>query len=238
MENQPQYPQNPQQPSYPPVQPPYPTPRQPEWQASMQPQAPMYAPPPPPQPKRRGRGCLIGGIVAVVVIAAIVVISMAASGGKASTTTSTGGTSTSANATQPTADTGNASTTHKIGDVVTLDGWQVTVNGAKVSKGGEFDTPQKAGDVYLEINVTIVNLTSQPQTFSSDLAFTVKDSTGQSYNQTIVSNAPATPDGTVQKNARLRGTVAYEIPPSLHSFSFLFTPDFISTDQAVWNLAV
>jgi hypothetical protein len=39
-----------------------------------------------------------------------------------------------------------------VGESVSIDSWLVTVNGAKTSKGGQYDTLDHAGDVFLEID--------------------------------------------------------------------------------------
>jgi hypothetical protein len=115
----------------------------------------------------------------------------------------------------------------------------VTVNGAKTSKGGQYDTLDHAGDVFLEIDVTVVNNTGQTQTWSTLLDFTLKDSTGQTYNQTFVSDSPAPPDGKVPNGGKLRGTAPYEVPSTMHAFEFDVTPDsFNNNDVAIWNITV
>jgi hypothetical protein len=140
-----------------------------------------------------------------------------------------------------TAPTQSSSTSgpHKVGDVVSIDNWQISVLNAKISHGGPYDTFQHAGDVYLEIDVVVTNQTGQTQSFSSLLNFTLKDSTGQSYDSTFASDAPSSPDGTVTNGGKLRGTVVYEVPATMHSFEFDFTPNSLSSsDVAVWNLNV
>jgi Domain of unknown function (DUF4352) len=123
--------------------------------------------------------------------------------------------------------------------VVTVDNWQVVVNGVKTSQGGQYDT-LNPGDVFLEIDLTVTNQTGQNQTFSSDFSCTLKDSTGQKYNSSFGdSNAPSSPDGNVASGDKLRGTVVYEVPSSMHTFEFSVDPDpFGKNDVAVWNLSV
>ena len=189
---------------------------------------------------------ILGAVAAVIIVGAI--IAVAVSSNKPSTaninptaTAQTSGVPTQAG--QPTSvptqsSSSSSSGAHKIGDVVTLDGWQVVVNGAKTSHGGEFDTPQHAGDIYLEIDASVTNQTGQNQTFSSLLSFTLKDSTGQKYDQSFVSDAPSPPDGNVQSNGKLRGTLVYEIPPTMKTFELDFSPSLESNDLAVRNITV
>jgi hypothetical protein len=254
----------PAQPQYPmPGQQPYPAPTQPPYQ--VQPGQQTYPPQPYPgqpypygapgpnyqqPPKRKNYLWLI--IVAAVLVVVVFGIVFAAANNKGTTNgaqptaQTSGATATSAptQAGQPTTaptqpSSSSTSGSHKLGDVVTIDGWQVVVNSAKISHGGQYDTLQHAGDVFLEIDVAVTNQTGQSQTFSSLLDFTLKDSTGQTYDQTFVSDAPSSPDGTVANGSKLRGTVAYEVPATMHSFEFDVAPDSLnSSNVAIWNLSV
>jgi hypothetical protein len=250
-----------------PGQQPYPTPTQPPYQT--QPGQQTYPPQPYPgqpypygapgpnypQPPRRKNylWLIIVAAVLVVVVFGIVFASAnsnkGSTGGTQATAQTSGATATATSAPtqagqQPTAtptqpSSSSTSGSHKLGDVVTIDNWQVVVNNAKISHGGQYDTVQHTGDVFLEIDVSVTNQTGKSQTFSSLLNFTLKDSTGQTYDQSFVSDAPSSPDGTVANGSKLRGTVVYEVPPTMHSFEFDVAPDsFNSSDVATWNLSV
>ena len=246
----------PSQPTYPPVQPTYPPQSYP---AAGQPY-PYGAPGGPnyQQPRKPKNYLWLIIVVAVLVVlvgALAVAVAQSGKGNGSNQTVNATATSvpaTNAPATSAPTQAGQQSTptsaptqgssssgTHKLGDVVSIDNWQVSVISAKISHGGQYDTPQHAGDVYLEIDVSVVNQTGQSQTFSSLLNFTLKDSTGQKYDQAFVSDAPSSPDGTVPNGGKLRGTVVYEVPPTMHTFEFDVAPDSLnSSDVAVWNLSV
>jgi hypothetical protein len=186
-------------------------------------------------PKPRRRGCLIGGIVAAIVVVALIAV-IAASSDHASTSTSNIGTL--AAATSNTDATQATTKTFKVGDVVTVGTtWQVTVNGVKTSTGGDFITPN-AGNIYLEISVTLKNLSSQEQTVSTLAFWTLKDSTGQAYDQTFLTGAPKAPDGKVAAGDKLTGTLPYEVPLTQKQFELAFSPDFGSSGQTIWNLTI
>ncbi len=251
----------PQQPSqyYPSQQNWQPTPPPPpqNWQPTPTPQAAPYQYPAPspyqypaPPPKKPTPWLWIIGIVLVVLIGGGVVA--AAVNNKppqtivSATTTAQGQPTTQSQPTtapqatsapQPTTASTGSSTGHKVGEVVAIGGWTITVNGVTTSTGDDFDKP-KAGNTFVLIDITAVNTTGQSQTFSSLLSFTVKDSTGQTYDQTFVPNSPNSPDGAVTSGSKLRGTIAYEIPTSAHTLELDFTPGFASTDVATWNLTV
>ena len=198
-----------------------------------QPYPPQYGQYPPNQlqpPKRRrwGLGCGIAAGI-VVLIVAIVVIS-ASHGGQASTNTTTGSQGgQSAQSAGPKA--------YAVGQSAMLDGWTVTVNSAKTVQGGQYDS-LKAGDVFLELDVSARNETGASQEFSSLISFKLKDATGQSYNETVSSAAPTSPDGNVANGTPIRGTLTYEVPASLKAFTLDFTPGFTSTDTVTWNIAI
>lgn len=92
--------------------------------------------------------------------------------------------------------------------------------------------------MYLEINVSVTNDTGQTQFFSSFESLTLKDSSGQAYHQTFASDAPDTPDGNVTAGSKLRGTVVYEVPASMHAFEFDVAPNPFRKTIAVWDLSV
>lgn len=128
---------------------------------------------------------------------------------------------------------------HKMFDVVNIDNWLVTVYATKLSVGGQYDTLQHPGDIFLEISVSIINETGRPQMFSGLLAFRLKDITGQTYNQTYVVDAGNPPDGTVANGGKLTGTIAYEVPKTMHTFEFAIAPNLSNLSKiAVWSLTV
>lgn len=172
------------------------------------------------RPKPRRRGCLISAIVAIVVVIAIVVVA----------TTANGKTNT------PKTNTTSSNQTFKVGDVVTVGtDWQVTVNSVKTSAGSDFNEP-KTGDTFLEISVTMKNISSQEQDASSLIFWSLKDSTGQQYDEAVVTDAPSTPDGKVAAGDKLTGTLSYQVPLTQKQFELSFAPDPISTGQTIWKL--
>lgn len=172
------------------------------------------------RPKPRRRGCLISAIVAIVVVIAIV-IAVTAANGKANNSRT---------------NTTSSNQTFKVGDVVTVGtDWQVTVNSVKTSTGGDFDQP-KTGDTFLEISVTMKNISAQEQDASSLIFWSLKDSTGQQYDEAVVTDAPSTPDGKVAAGDKLTGTLSYQVPLTQKQFELSFAPDPISTGQTIWKL--
>ena len=124
-----------------------------------------------------------------------------------------------------------------VGQVVKVgDTWQVTVNSVKTSKGEQFLTPT-AGNIYLIVDVTLKNTSGQEQTISSALNFSLQDSTGQKYTETLLTSATP-PDGKVEAGSLLRGQLVYEVPTSQKAFTFNFEADIVAGGQTVWDLHV
>jgi hypothetical protein len=124
----------------------------------------------------------------------------------------------------------------KVGDQVKVgDTWIVTVNGVTTSDGDVFSRPAE-GATYLVIDVTLKNISAQEQGVSSFLQFSLKDQTGQQYNEAIVDFAHA-PDGKVEAADVLRGKLVYQVPTSLHQFTFAFQADITRPGQTLWDIA-
>ena len=164
----------------------------------------------------------IVGVVALVIIAC----------GAASDTASNSGTTTSG---------GTSSTTKsqhfKVGQQVKVgDTYVVTVNSVKTDAGDDVFKP-KDGNTFLIVDVSVKNVSSKEQTLSSLLQFTLKDSSGQKFNETIVSNATA-PDGKIAAGDVTKGQLAYEVPAAQKSFTLAFEADVFSGGQTTWDLSV
>lgn len=121
--------------------------------------------------------------------------------------------------------------TVKVGDV-----WEITINSVKPDAGTQYIKP-KAGDTFLLVDVSMMNLSGKEQTASSALMWHLRDATGQEYTETVVGdNKP--PDGKVEAGSPLRGVLAYETPVNLKQFTMGFEADLVSGGQTVWDLTL
>ncbi|GCE17747.1 DUF4352 domain-containing protein [Dictyobacter kobayashii] len=221
----------------------YPYNQQPPYTPGFQ---PPYGQPPVPPKKRSKVGIFVGIIIAVVVLCGVIggLAVMIGNNTKSTTTTTTPSTSTqtdvSATPQATTAQTSSQPTSggnNKVGDVVKVnDKWTAQVLDVKTSNGNDMLKP-KAGNVYLIVHVSLKNTSTDTLPISSLLCFKLQDKNGQNYNETIYPDAGATPDGKVPANSPLAGFIVYEVPTAQHNFTLQFTPDFIGTDQARWDLS-
>jgi hypothetical protein len=225
-----------QQPDYQqPQQPPYPDQsyQQPQYQQPYQ--QPMQ-PTRPPKKKLSKRGVIIAAVIGIII--AVIAANAGNHGGTPNTaTSSTPGSASTGNSTNaPTQPPANQH--FKVGDTVTVGStWKAVVNGVSTDGGNDFSVP-KDGHTYLIIDVSLTNLSNKEQNISSLLNFTLKDSTGQKYDESIDSNAGATLDGKVEAGGPLRGVIAYEVPANIKSFILAFAPDLMSSGQTIWDLSL
>jgi len=196
-------------------------------------QQPYYPPGPPPKKRRTGLWIALG-IIAILVLGCIGVSAIALRGASSAVN------SVATSVATFTPATGNTPVTNtspnSIGKPVVVNAdWTVTLNKVSTSTGTEFDTP-KAGNIFLVVNVTLQSTSGSTQNASSLGQWSLKDSTGQTYNQDITFGGA--PDGTVAAGGKIRGSIAYEVPKSQHSFILQFVPDIGSTDLAEWNVKI
>jgi hypothetical protein len=124
----------------------------------------------------------------------------------------------------------------KVGEQVKVGNtWLVTVTGVTTSDGDFLFRPAD-GTTYLVIAVSLTNISSQEQSVSSFLQFSLKDQTGQQYGEAIVDFAKA-PDGKVEPADMLRGNFVYQVPMTLHQFTFAFQADLTRPGQTLWDLS-
>jgi hypothetical protein len=248
-----QYPQYPQQPST--DGPPQYYPQYPQMGSSPQQyyQPPYYAPQQPPQPPKQNSNLwlwIVGAVLLVLVCSCGGVVWAVRSNNSTTTTTSSTAVATQASAptvtaigSTPTASQGNnqaASGHHKPGVAVDVTGntgnWSVTVNNVRANPGDTINTP-KSGNQYLLVDVILKNVSSQQQVTSSLLNWKLRDADGQQYTESITTFATP-PDGKVEANTQIRGTLAYEVPTGQHNFTLAFDPDIVSGGQTIWDVSI
>jgi hypothetical protein len=111
--------------------------------------------------------------------------------------------------------------------------YTVTQVKAPFDSGNEFETPQNGQ--YLVAYVTLENKTSKSITVSSVISFELRDDTGQSYNETILSAAPKPPDGEIAPGDKLAGGLSYDVPKG-KDFKLYFKNDVFASGQVIVDL--
>jgi Domain of unknown function (DUF4352) len=231
-------------PQYPPTQPgtpPY-NPQGNQQYGYGYPGGPGYVPPVPPRKSNTRLFVIIAAVlIGVLVIGGVGVLlghrsganTQATSTPTAGVTPTTGGnTPTSGNTPTTGTTTGNA----KVGQTVQAGSdYAVTVNSVKTSTGDAVFSP-KAGNIYIVIDVTVKNTSTSSQDVSSLINFELQDSTGQKYTEAFT-GIGTPPDQTgLQPNALIRGQLVYEVPTTMHQFTFSYVDLLGNGTLATWDL--
>jgi Domain of unknown function (DUF4352) len=185
-------------------------------------------------PKKKGHKKLL--IIIAVVLFAFIVFAIGAIAAGGSSTTDTAKPQQMTTAPTP-KQTQPQQQTPVVGKPYDAGNWQVTVNGTSISMGNEYEHP-KAGNQFLIVHVTMKNTSGATQDASSILYWSLKDSAGQNYNQTILTDAKASPDGKVADGGIIAGDMVYEVPASQHSYTVQFTPVLGSDTLVEWHVNV
>lgn len=178
--------------------------------------------------KKIGLGCL-GIIIVLVIIGAI----GAATGNKpekVGTTTDTSKTNTSTgNESKPTTQT------YKLGDQVKLKDNVVTVHTvADYTSSNQFIKP-KDGNKFVVVDVSIKNDSKEAINYNL-FDFKLQDDKDYSYSTGLADKEPSFSSGALQPGQSTRGFLSFEIPTGNQATKLVFTPEFLSTSQIIFEL--
>jgi Domain of unknown function (DUF4352) len=125
-----------------------------------------------------------------------------------------------------------------VGETVKVgDTWQVVVKSVTDNAGSTYQKPTKG--TFMEVTVQLTNISNAEQTISSAVNFTLRDSNGQEYTETIAmddsGNANTPPDGKVEAGQPIQGVFAYDVPVKT-KFTLAFAPDMLSSGQTIWDI--
>jgi Domain of unknown function (DUF4352) len=223
---------------------PYP-PQQGQWQQPYTPnpqwsQQPYGQPPPqPPERKKSKLPIIIGVIVALVLFAYVGAGVLASHVSSPNASTTTNSSSSNSNTTADTTSTTVPANKHynqtdavQVGNI-----YDIKILSVKTSTGSQIFQP-KAGNAFLVFVIKVKNISSQEQAVSSLLNFTLQDTNGQKYNETIYPDAGATLDGKVEPGTQLQGSIVYEVPSSVKSFTLAFQASILDAGHVIWNINV
>lgn len=111
------------------------------------------------------------------------------------------------------------------------NGVRLTLNTAKLTASINPLLHPAAGNTYLLLDVTIINLSSSQQPYNP-LYFKVKTPDGYEYNATVFGPANVLKSGQLAGGDKARGTIAFEVPASNHQFTVEYLPlVLLSGDQ-------
>lgn len=127
----------------------------------------------------------------------------------------------------------NKSKTFKIGDVVALDGLNLSVTKVDKSNGDDFEKP-KSGNEFVIIHVKIANKGTEKIDYNP-LYFKVQNSKGQITDETFTTIDQDTTlnSGELAPNGEVEGTIAFEEPQGDKGLVLQFQDDIFSKDDKI-----
>lgn len=126
-----------------------------------------------------------------------------------------------------------ASSSYGVGDTIDFGGIQYTLNSVTTVLEDAISSPPSE-DVYLVLDLTITNNTSEEFSSSSLISFDLKGSDAYTYDLAIFVDTRGSLDVSVPAGDVARGEIAFDVP-LLDSYRLSVTPDFL-TDSAVFEI--
>src|SRR5215831_6807661 len=178
-------------------------------------------------------------LVSIVLLLCVLVLSSCGEGSAPSTSTPTPTPQPTATP-QPTLTpqplaTSDIQKTYNVGDTVTFDGWQITVNSVKSFLGSTYSPVP--GDVFVEVSLSMKNLSNPTPKINCLSSCILLDSGGKRYQTLSTQDPPPEPgvvyiDGKASIGKMRKGMAIFDVPLALKTFQFLYTP-LNAQDQAM-----
>jgi len=113
-----------------------------------------------------------------------------------------------------------------MGDTITISNVDFTLNSAEASTEGQLATSPDE-DMFLILDLTVVNNSSDEIALSSILSFSLKGSDSYEYDLAFFVETKGSLDTTVAPGSTVRGQIAFDVP-ELDSYEFSVTPGLLS----------
>ncbi|BDR75285.1 DUF4352 domain-containing protein [Clostridium tetani] len=126
----------------------------------------------------------------------------------------------------------------KVGDVVELKDFKVTVNKVYTVNGGEFTKPAE-GNEFIAVDCTVENISQKEQGVSSMLMFKVVDKDGRACEYSITGQTAANAgqmDGQLAPGRKLTGVYVVEVKKGTKGLELEFNSSLFSGGQVIVKL--
>ncbi|UZQ50619.1 DUF4352 domain-containing protein [Clostridium kluyveri] len=134
--------------------------------------------------------------------------------------------------------TQNKTETFKVGDVVQLKDYKITVNKVYTVEGNDFAKP-KDGNEFLAIDCTVENISKEEQNLSSLVMFKVVDKDGRACEYSLTGQTAANAgqlDGTIGVGRKITGVYVVEVPQGQTGLELEFDSSFLTGGQVIVTL--
>lgn len=126
----------------------------------------------------------------------------------------------------------------KVGDVVQLNDFKVTVNKVYTVKGDDFAKP-KDGNEFVAIDCTVENISDKEQVVSSIVMFKVVDKDGRACEYSLTGQTAANAgqlDGNIGPGRKLTGVYVVEVPKGTTGLELEFNSSLLTGGQVIVKL--
>ncbi|AZV59159.1 DUF4352 domain-containing protein [Clostridium sp. AWRP] len=132
----------------------------------------------------------------------------------------------------------NETKTFKVGDVVQLKDYKITVNKVYNVSETDMDKP-KDGNEFIAVDCTVENISKEQKTVSSIAMFKVVDKDGRQCEYSLTGQSAANAgqlDGDVGAGRKITGVYVVEVPKGTTGLELEFDASLISSGQVIVKL--
>lgn len=132
----------------------------------------------------------------------------------------------------------NETKAFKVGDVVQLKDFKITVNKVYAVNGNDFAKP-KDGNEFIAIDCTVENISKEEKPISSMVMFKVVDKDGRACEYSLTGQTAANAgqlDGTVGAGRKLTGVYVVEVPKGKTGLELEFDSSLLAGGQVIITL--
>lgn len=119
-----------------------------------------------------------------------------------------------------------------VADEITASNYKLVVNGAYGTQGSEYFGPEE-GMKYVVIDASVENLSSEAETISTMLMFSLQTPDGFHYDEAIYTDAKGDLGGDIAPGRINRGEMAFEVPENATEFYLYFEPEVFEDEMYV-----
>lgn len=132
----------------------------------------------------------------------------------------------------------NETKTFKVGDVVQLKNYKITVNKVYNVAGNDFAKP-KDGNEFIAVDCTVENISDKEQVISSMIMFKVVDKDGRACEYSLTGQTAANAgqlDGKIGAGRKITGVYVVEVPKGKKGLELEFDSSLLTGGQVVVTL--
>lgn len=132
----------------------------------------------------------------------------------------------------------NETKTFKVGDVVQLKNFKITVNKVYNVEGNDMAAP-KDGNQFIAVDCTVENISKEEQAVSSMMMFKVVDKDGRQCEYSLTGQTAANAgqlDGKLGAGRKITGVYVVEVPKGASGLELEFDGSLLSSGQVIVKL--